>query len=82
MTSEILGRVTFAGVFIGFGLWLILSRRKQAELIIREQNKWRWFNFGAREIAHTRGLAVVVGIAAILLGIWALVIDDFRWQNH
>ena len=82
MKSEIIGRLTFAGVLIGIGLWLILSRRKQAELIIREQNKWRWFNFGAREIAHTRVLALVVGIAAILLGIWTLVVDDFQWQNN
>jgi len=82
VTSEIIGRLTFAGVLIGIGLWLITDRRKQAELIIREQNKWRWFNFGLREVAHTRVLAIVVGIAAILLGIWALVGNEFRWQDH
>jgi hypothetical protein len=59
----------FGAVSVAFGLYLIIRRKQFAAMTVTQQN-WFWrTNYGARQIRHNEGAAIVIGVFAFFLAL-------------
>ena len=66
-----MGDFLIGAVLVVFGVLLVARRKQFAASTVKQQN-WFWRrNYGPREIKHNERAAIVVGLFAFALGLYA-----------